>query len=128
MNNKTIDAFIYYCSDCKTFVDKNHRCQQWDTVSHMPRKAMEKWTTRHELKPKTVEGKCETCGKSCNSFSGCTGWESKPEVKLPPKHETVEDYFPTLEDVLKHFEYTHEFKSLVKDVYFYIKAKQEIVR
>jgi hypothetical protein len=33
------DKKRYYCNDCNCFVEENHRCQQWSTVSSMPEEA-----------------------------------------------------------------------------------------
>jgi predicted house-cleaning noncanonical NTP pyrophosphatase (MazG superfamily) len=31
----------YYCNDCNCFVDRTHRCQQWETVYKIPSEALE---------------------------------------------------------------------------------------
>ncbi len=74
------DELKYWCSDCKCFVKENHRCQQWDTVSRIPVKALEAWNTRTE--PKEVTKECKDCGtyslcklsgkavEPCESWSG----------------------------------------------------------
>ena len=31
---------MYWCKDCHCFVDKGHRCQQWETTTHVPEEAI----------------------------------------------------------------------------------------
>jgi hypothetical protein len=39
---KADDRDLYWCSEGCGFVDKNHRCEQWTNLFHIPYKAVEK--------------------------------------------------------------------------------------
>lgn len=32
----------YYCTECNSFVDKDHRCEQWSNTVHIPGGAIDK--------------------------------------------------------------------------------------
>jgi len=40
--------YKYWCTDCKCFVEKNHRCQQWETVFTMPEEAFQKLESQNK--------------------------------------------------------------------------------
>lgn len=41
MLDRHFEEYKFWCSEGCGFVDRNHRCEQWGTLTHIPPKAIE---------------------------------------------------------------------------------------
>ena len=56
MHNNS-ENYIFYCDDCDCIVGNEHRCQQWNTVHAIPKKAV-KHLLQDTAQPEKV---CPVC-------------------------------------------------------------------
>lgn len=78
------DKFLYWCKDCDCFVKEDHRCQQWETVSKIPTKALEAWNTQQQPtfdSWPTIKEWEEKTGRVLQAFDVL--WCKNPDSPLP---------------------------------------------